>query len=87
MTANEIIKEHRHRVETLEAERKICGISSYRQRLEDLLDKLRNNKPLKTFADIRYAALEQELIYDNIMHKVTAVQNYYPDNDVFFCDS
>lgn len=35
MTANEIIKEHRHRVETLEAERKICGISSYRQRLED----------------------------------------------------
>lgn len=84
MTANEIIKEHRHRVETLEAERKICGISSYRQRLEDLLDKLRNNKPLKTFADIRYAALEQELIYDNIMHKVTAVQNYYPDNDVFF---
>ena len=84
MTANEIIKEHRHRVETLEAERKICVNFSYHQRLGNLLDKLKSYKPQKTFADIRYAASEQELIYDKIMHTIIAAQSFYPDNDILF---
>ena len=84
MTANEIIKEHKQRIESLKKELKRCKDKMYQSLLENLLDKLDYCKSQNTFADIRYAAKEQENIYDDIMHKVSVIQKVCSDCDVLF---
>lgn len=84
MLSNVIIKEHHERILTLEQEIKRCKDKIYQRLLESLLDKLSSYKNQNTFADIRYAAKEQEKIYDDIMQKIEVVQKNCPDKDIMF---
>lgn len=78
MNANTIANEHNDRKDSLKADKN----PKFRSLIRSLLDKFNSRKPEKTFADIRYAAQEQERIYNNVMQYINIAQKTHPEKDI-----